>query len=301
MASTTAPAYLHATESKYYRHSGSITVNGVMLGLGTVLAGGALLAVAYAYLLQFVPYVKLRFLLPLAFGAGLGFFPAVVMRQKKVRSLTHGMVVVGVGALACLYVSWCYWIYLLMQASEPQVGWGHLAGLLLQPQVTWDVVKLLAVDGVWGIDKGGAVSGWALWLVWILEALAVVGIALMAARHRLWREPFCEGCDEWCTPESPDVWAGAKDKAELRQRLESKDFQTLSQKAQSPDETTACYRLDLHTCMKCQQTHTLSAVSVKVQNGGTSENIVVDKLLVTPAEAEMLRGLGRKPLQLKTA
>ncbi len=296
MASTTVPAYLPAADGRYYRHSGHITVAGVLLGLATGVFGGALLGMLYGWLLQLVPWIIFRLLLPLGFAAMLGAIPARLMRARKVRSLAHGTTVVAFGALTSLYVSWCFWLYLLIGKSEPETTYAHFVGLLLQPQVAWKIAGLVAVDGVWGLSSSGAVRGVALWVVWACEAAAVIGAAVLTARHQLWRDPFCESCQNWCEVQGDSVWVAPMDEKELRSRLEAGDFKFLETSLIQVEGAWAFYRMDVHRC-GCRQTQTLSAVWVTVRkDGNRNERVVVDKLRVSHAEAEGLLKLAPKPL-----
>lgn len=296
MASATVPAYLPAAGGRYYRHSGHITVDGVLMGLAVGVFGGALLGMLYAWLLQLAPWVILRVALAICFGAALGVAPGLLMRARKVRSLTHGVAVVAVGAITSFYVSWCFWIYLLMHQSEPQTTLASFLGLLLQPQLIWKIAGMLAVEGVWGLDKSGPVSGIALWIVWGVEALVVIGGAILAARHQLWRDPFCESCQSWCEVEGDSVWVGAVDANELKSRLEAGDFHYLEVNRIRPEENWAYYRVDLHRC-PCRQTQTLSVNWVTLRkDGNRNEKLIVDKLLVSGVEAETVRKLMPQPL-----
>src|SRR4051812_20328918 len=79
---------------QYYQHSGAVTFLGPLLGFAAGIPAAILLGVAYAYADAYIPIIYLNLLLALAFGAGVAFVPAWVMRWGKVRNVPVALTVV---------------------------------------------------------------------------------------------------------------------------------------------------------------------------------------------------------------
>jgi hypothetical protein len=276
----------------YYRHSGRFTSSGAAAGLAVGLAAGVALAAAYAYLLIWVPWAALRMMLPIGFGAALGVVPALVMKRQLVRNTLVAMAVGGVASVVGFYFAWAVWMYALFHQAGADIGFVGLLGLVFQPQVAWNIVRAIGQEGAWALKSSGqTVKGWQLWLVWASEAVAVLGFAVLAARYHIAKDPFCETCHAWCKETKGVAWVGPVEKSELKRHLEGKHFGFFETHAVPADEAPA-YRLDLHSCATCDQTHTLSARYItRRRNGQKDEKLVVDKLRLSSSEAHSLRAI----------
>jgi len=286
------------TSSLYYEHSGNYTPQGVTTAGAIALCAAVVMAAAYAYLLQYIPFIIIRMFLPMAFGAGLGFVVAAMLRWQHTRNMSVSTVTAAAVALAAFYFSWCVWAFELFRQAGVQLGIGGIFTLGLHPDSMWNVVRGLAETGVWSV-KGDhaksatetAVSGWQLWLVWGTEAVAVPGFAILAARQIMGRDPYCESCSLWSKATSEIARISAVPLPELRQHLESKNFSYVAQHAAGAQDA-AYYRLDLHSCPQCQNLHPLTVKWTTVnKKGKKNEKVVVDKLLLSCTEAQALREL----------
>lgn len=291
----TAQTFPGAFSGLYYRHSGKFSHSGVLAGVAAGIGAGLTLAVAYAYLLHWVSLVVLRFLLPMGFAAGFGVVIGLVMRATKVRNLPVAMFAGVLVAAIGLYVSWGVWFYRLLQLDGVEIGLQGIVALLLKPDAMWAMIRELAGQYSWTVTDHGresSVGGWQVSLLWSAEALAVVTFALLAVRHQILRDPFCEQCNNWCTPTNGVLWIVPDDVAEVRRQLEAKNLGYIeSHRAELG--TMQGYRLDLHSCASCGNSHTLTARWVAAKsNGRNEEKVVTDKLLVSAAEAEKIRALG---------
>jgi hypothetical protein len=159
--------------------------------------------------------------------------------------------------------------------------------------------------------------GGVLWALWALEAAMILGIACYWATHEMLEATFCEGCEIWTKEQEGvcEVAAGISppvtDKhafasyleglkqhaAELKMRLENKDLGYLKQLGPQGVEI-AWYQFDLHSCPRCNMTHTLRVIQRRRQVNDlavrkrTEDKEVLRQLLLSSAEVEALRKLG---------
>src|SRR5882724_364607 len=179
-----------------YKHSGNFTVTGLIAGLVTGLVAGFPLAYVYAWGIIQIPEVKLACIATMAYGALVGVAAAMGMKWGKVRNAKIAGLAAIVPAAASLYWSWAFWaknIFLTFAQKELDPF-----SLMARPQALWELIKLINEYGTWGMSKGDTTKGTELWVIWVLEALVVLGIATLASMGVLEMQPFCEKCKLWC-------------------------------------------------------------------------------------------------------
>lgn len=293
----------------YYRHSGKFTAQGVAAGLAAGITAGMLLAGGYAFLGLKIPYVVIQMMLPLGFGAALGLATAEMLKRQKVRNGPMTCGVTFLIALFAYYMSWCVWLTLAFRDAGIHLGLAGFVGLTTSPEAVWQLIANLGLQGTMTVSEHGrkdmTVSGWQMWMLWSMEALAVIGIAVLTARQWIQRFPFCENCGTWCEREQTVAWVTDTDQKELKQHLEWKDFHFVHTHRGAMD-LPAVFRLDMHSCPKCNELHTLSArwISCKKDKLGRehkAEKVVVDKILVSASEAEQLRAVEQPQTERQAA
>ncbi len=103
--------------ASYYKHSGKITPQGLILGL----LAGALVSVPAAFLYDYgivsIPEAKLRGICTLAFGALIGVACGAAMCLGKLRSNLAAGTIGFAASFFGLYVSWVVWILHLVYPS----------------------------------------------------------------------------------------------------------------------------------------------------------------------------------------
>jgi MFS family permease len=67
----------------YYRHSGHTPIASLLLAGTLGMAAGVAMALVYAYLIEVVPFIKLRFLATMGFGAAVGAVTAAIARAAR--------------------------------------------------------------------------------------------------------------------------------------------------------------------------------------------------------------------------
>ena len=283
----------------YYKHSGRFSVTGALYAVvvGSVVA--CLCAFVYAYIIVYCPIVYLNALIAAGFGALIGYLCSTMLQKKNVRSSVVAVAISLLVTTIGYYFSWAAWVWALARRSDNAVPFAGLVGLTISPSLLWETIRAINVEGVWSIGRSStAVTGWALWAVWVAELGLIFGLALSAAYKTMDEQPFCEGCEAWGTKKEKVLEALVTDTSEFRQRMEAKDFRYLESAGAPTGESTEWQRIDLFSCPKCGSFHTMDStrVKIKVESGKRKEETkqTVHHLLLTASEADALHKLGQK-------
>lgn len=75
-------------------------------------------------------------------------------------------------------------------------GW-TADGFFFRPIHIYRLADWLTINGVWGIGDGEPVAGVALWAVWIVEALILLGVGAVFPFKKIAQTPYSETDDAW--------------------------------------------------------------------------------------------------------
>lgn len=276
--------------SKPYVHSGAAPSLGILMSLGAGLAAAAGLGIAYGYLMFWIPFVYLNFLMTIFFGIIIGYIVFAAGKAGKVRNSALIGVVGLVCAIAGLYFAWAGYIGGLVNKSGEDAPF-----VVLNPAAILDVGGLLLEKGAWTLF-GGTPTGTILFILWLLEALIIVGAGGLIAWSSIGELPFCEGCDAWTEVRKgfkkldPQVMQGAIEK------LAGGDVSGLREiPASKPG--SGFVRVDLATCKTCQASTFVSLVVVqmKMEKGEVKEeeaDTLVKNLQISAEEYEHVKASG---------
>jgi hypothetical protein len=260
----------------YYEPSGDFTVRGPLLMLGIGCMAAIPLGIAYGYLVLYNPLIYVNFLATLGFGAVLGMAATVGVRKGKVRAphiaFMDGLLV----GVAGVYVAWIVWLHGFLVRAGVHGVWA------ISPGELWFYVEQIAANGAWSI-KGSTPTGMALYAVWGLEALVIIGICAMTCRANA-ADPFCETCQRWAQPIGSKQRLGVPlDSNAAQQQLESGNIAALAQSGAPADNHFV--ELSLKRCPQCDALGFLNVDIVtitvdKKKNATTKRTTWISNLLV---------------------
>lgn len=176
-------------------------------------------------------------------------------------------------------------------------GWG-LRLAIWDPRLATEPVS--AMQLVHAIDQLGArhlhygtliIGGGALWALWFCEALLVAGLSLVLA-DAVHVTPLCASCERWCTVRRGVARVAVAPVAEVRARLERRDWDYFRRLAARRWRPGRCLRLDLATCSGCQSTN---ALSVRLIHRPWRARRIVDHLLLSSDCTRTITSLQRVP------
>lgn len=267
----------------YYQHSGAIGPLGpvYMTLLGAI--GVVLLGAVYGYAIYYIPLIYFNFFITLFFGLGVGFLVGYGGKLGKVRN-SWAVIVFGLifGVLA-EYAGWISWIH---AASEQ-------AYLLTSPREIFEVLGNVAERGAWSIFSWTP-KGAALYAIWAIEAIMIIGGSTVSAWGVVSSTPFCEHCNKW-VEETTTIsnLAPLPDPQEMKHQLEQGDFTTLNSLESLEGASAEYTQLALPHCPGCEGSYflTVKGVTVSKDSKGKEkkdETTLVENLHISAADYQML-------------
>ncbi len=281
----------------YYKHSGRCTPAGLLLALAAGAASAPILAWAYGSGLILITDEHFAMFATIAFGALMGLAVGYGSIWGKVRNLPVTIVAAGVMSTIAWYLSWAVWESVVL--ANDGIIW---TSLVKRPGEVWRMACIINQYGTWGTTANGpATKGTELWLLWIAEAIGVIGGAILIADEIVKHYTFCERCDGWASGRSKIVLAPPPNVEILKRQLEAKDLRALESRGPG-SKNAASITLNLQNCESCRQFHTLTLTSKGVTRNWlrqtrTTTRKVMRNLLITPEQAETLRHIAEKVAQ----
>ena len=282
-------------QTPFYLHSGRVPASGLVISLvaGSVIS--SVLALVYAYFDAIMPFIYFNIVASTLLGFLCGLVTGKLLVRGKVRNnLVGALAGLAVGFVA-LYVAWAAWPHALFDRFDWDIRFAHL---LTSPGSLWANITFINHHGAWKFN-GTAPTGFFLWFTWLAEALVIVGMSIVTARGSVAAEPFCESCQHWCSYEKCVLELHGWDSAELKKRLEARDFDYLESLGPRTRNDVNWFRIDLHRCRGCGKTATLTAKNVDLTDpeskGGQKAETVIENLLVTGVDLERLQSISSRP------
>jgi len=295
--------------SPYYKPSNKMPPVGIMALLAGGVVAALVLALVYIYAVWYIPFVYINFILCLGFGLLLGAVLALLVRLGKLRNPG------AVGALALLvglvavYLEWGVFMTLLFNSESTGTGadadtstsfsLSLFADIITHPGAMWLAMRKINETGTWSL-KGSTPSGVFLGVIWVIEAVMILGGAWLMAKAQA-TEPFSETSNEWADEETlAHPLSFAQDAATTRTALESGQFHHLTPHTGTEAEAPFA-RLKLHSAPNDHNCRylTLENVTTTVDKKGKasqSTTTVVQHLAISAADfQELQRRFGAVP------
>ena len=161
-------------------------------------------------------------------------------------------------------------------------------GFLLQPGSMWEMLHLLSKEGLWSVLSIQP-AGTFLWIIWLLEALIIVAIALTYGADKV-RHPYSETARAWATEAKlPQLLTPQPSLEDTRTALETSHFEQVLHPATYADATPGeFWQLRLHRVPGDESCHYLSLDKVtrkldKKDKLETDTDPLIQHLAISPA------------------
>jgi hypothetical protein len=296
--------------SEFYQPSNRFSVGGLLLYVLGGVATAAVLALVYVYAVWYIPLIYVNFFATVGFGLVLGLVLSRLARAGKLRNpaLAGGLALL-VGLVA-EYLQWGVYLTLLVNTTDvDEFGSGLrqfsiasttfspdlFLNIISRPGAMLSVISQVSETGSWSLF-GAQVSGVVLWLVWLVEAVIVVGLPALTARSAA-KAPYSETAGEWAVEEAMTRRAPLFTVAgEAAAALQSGQLQPLAVNS----DPVFC-RLKLYAAPNDATCRYASLEQVRIDiddKGKTSEKTVdlLEYLVLTPAAYEALYASFTSPL-----
>lgn len=250
------------------------------------LVAGALLAGAYEAAMFYVPSVYVLFVIVLVFAVGTAVLTHYVIDRGKCRSLPAAFVLATLVPLNALLWSyaWNYRRFVSAVVAKDQ-RWTLLEAAKEALPFWLDA----RIKGGWQVgDK--AMNGSFVVLMWVVEALIVLGLSLYLVWQELGR-PFCEPCEVWTKSHVLSLRGVGRD--EIASHLENGNLPALIALEPKAD-SVAAHRIVLSCayCPQCSETGflTVSQVTSTPQSNGQMQDkkVLLAEHLLLPRDQNRL-------------
>ena len=274
-------------ENLYYKESGAVGLIGIVLisVVGLVLSG--ILGIIYGFAILFIPFIYLNFFITLAYGGAIGYSLGKIGYFTKIRNYTVIVIFGVLFGFVAEYFGWVFWIQAFRDSGAPDFSIFEV----------FEDMGRIANRGAWSIF-GITPTGIALYIIWIIEAIMIIGAAVVFAITGFGSKPFCERCNSWTDEINlKSTLNGTSNPIKLVTELENKNFDSLIQLA-SKESVFRQTRVTLSTCKKCNNEYylTLNDVKVTINDKGKaeeSEDTIVENLIINKQEFEEIKNLDK--------
>ncbi|HEX8912047.1 MAG TPA: hypothetical protein VF796_06775 [Humisphaera sp.] len=293
-------------QSLYYKHTGRVTATGLLVTILVGLPAAVLAGVVYAYADLYIPLVYLNALLAVGFGVGLGALCGSVLRWGKVRNVPVSLGIIVMLAAVAYYACWVAWVCgVIDRYGDPGDRDFGMVDLAVRPGFLWELVERVNEVGTWSLGRSSSssygkthntnVSGAFLSAIWLAEAAAIFGGAVVIGRKLAGDLPFCEACDRWSNKPRTIVTTAPGDVNLLRSELEAGRYDYLAHLYASPKDGGATWwEVQHHRCGGCQAFHTITVVQAtrtvdKKGNETIARRSLVHRLVVSAEQLQAMR------------
>lgn len=193
--------------AKYYKPSGKFNAIAFLYFAGIALILLPLLGLLYAYAIWYIPFIYINFIIAGVFGFAIAYLiNHGVVKFGKVRNAGLVTILSILAGIIALYFHWAVWVDLVINAGE-SYGSSRIGitvsnikllqtfNLALHPSLLFELIGEINKYGTWGI-KSATVSGTFLTVIWIIEALIIIGATVLTTIGSA-NIPFCELGNEW--------------------------------------------------------------------------------------------------------
>ncbi len=155
-----------------------------------------LLAFLYAYAIYYNPFVYVGFLMTILFSILIGLITDwTVIKLGKVRNPVLAICFYALASLITLYMHWIFWINIIYYNTE-------VIELIFDPVLFFELIVDTNEKGAWSFESNTPVTGFMLYLFWVIEFLIVFGTTIFFSNFNSHSKiPFCEQTNQWLEEE----------------------------------------------------------------------------------------------------
>lgn len=268
----------------YYKNSDVVPPLAPVLMFTVGVIGTWILAFVYAYAIAEIPFVYISFFLTYFFGKGIGLTVHWLGKLGKARNAKFMIATTIALTLFGLYACWAVWF------NVKGAGTSYFASPILMVKM----MIIVAEEGAWSIFDSTP-TGNALFGVWTVEALVILGGALRAVISQSKDIPFCEECNEWASDKvTIDPFVLVTDKKTFIHQIEQRDFAAITELKILAHVYREFSRIVLLRCPNCEQGACfLTVMNIKIDldennNKSEIEKVVIRNLIISAKEYDLL-------------
>lgn len=264
---------------QFYKASGKFSPF-IVLGVPLFMLVSFIAALIYAYLNVYIPitgWVTFIFIIGYIFVTCTA--SVMILKMFNVRSSMIILLWSVFSSFIALYMDWgCFISVVSDELFEKPLS---MTDVLLDPILFWDWVCLVGENGWYSMGSGDSmISGWLLWGLWGIEAVAITGANFFVAFSTL-DDVFCEKCNQW-TDENDSALTFHHDNEEFLVRsFSSNDIRFTEHIKPVESSSRLFYTIRTSICSSCNEFVYLSLSSTRIKLNKEGEEETDDVTLVT--------------------
>jgi hypothetical protein len=265
-----------------YRHSGEISLPGILLASIAGIAVAVVLGMVYEIAVIYIPVPKAHFAAAILFGIGIGSAVGWGTKVGKIRNLFIAAAYGFVCGLIGLYIAWGT-DYLVRVAIPGKLQINYFSAY--SPSLLLDYIKRLYENGGWVMDGGERVKGPLLGFYWTIEALLIVGVSTVCGPYLIRHLPFCENCNHWTEIKKINRKLSLDRAENLLENLVSGDLTSLM-KFDLAQYRRHYLELELAHCLTCLESQYLTIYRVEETLDKKGKTNIERKILIRNMKIE---------------
>lgn len=266
------------SEELYYKESGNISPISILAIIVSAIATAAVLGAVYGYATFLIPFIYLNVIITVFFGVAMGFVVNKVAYFTKSRNSGRVAMLGLLAGILAEYFGWVFWIHAL---TEQLV-------LSFNPLALFSIISSVAEEGAWSIFGGYTPTGFALYLIWAIEAGIIIIVSWLSTVGSTSSKPFCEDCGTWA--EEKVLTSRLEPILNIEdfvEKIENKDFAVLTSLSNVKHIDPIKTAVKVLNCPSCDKAHYLKVdiIIEKVNDKGEKseetktivENLIINK------------------------
>jgi hypothetical protein len=210
--------------------------------------------------------VYLTFLVFLGLLFGIILIQKIIIKLSKCRNKNSSIIYGLIVGLFGVYSSWCTFLYVMFREENFPI---ELLDLMFNPSMIYELANTLSVDGYYTLF-GIEVKGFFLWLIWIIEAIGIIGAGALGGLTVMHEEIFCEDCNRWAEDIDFNLRLSIEDKIAAKKIIETEISKILDYPIYDGFNSDHI-RINLHQCSKCQNTSTVDIDLISYETNDKGE------------------------------
>jgi hypothetical protein len=265
----------------FYRKSGKVPFLGIILFFIIGGVGLTILGLIYGFVIFYIPFAQLGAFAVIGYAFAGSYVLTKAITIGKLRNpILIGLLVFGFSIYA-EYIGWIAWIATLAKDAR----------YLLEFFFPWEVLSIileLGVEGVWSLS-GSTPKGAFLYLIWIVEALTVIGgityLTIKSAAAMI----FCEESNMWVTKKTLlGIFSPIADPRQIKLDVAQGNLSIFGQLSPATPNSSHFSLLEVYECEHCNNFRVLNlddGVITQDRRGnmGSKTKPIIKNLLVSAA------------------
>jgi len=279
---------------KFYRHSGKAPILGlILIGLAGFIAV-PILGLIYGVLIRVIPFIYINVFLVIGYAYAVGYVLSRAAKYGKVRNMyLLGLAAFFFGVLAD-YIGWVAWLAVLVGDPFFLVEFFFPADILY-------FITVVAEEGAWTLS-GSTPTGGFLYILWFIEACAVIGGSVYVTLNLLSKIPFCEESNAWAEKRTQiGAFTPLANPSQFKQAVTQGNFSAFNELKLSPENERHFTTLEVYECEHCRNFHVLNVndVTITINRKGKADfktKNVLSNLILSPFQLASLKKLAEPQL-----